>query len=206
MITRLLPWALCVASLLVNVVLLSRPREAAPAPIAVVAAPSPAPVEMSTPLPQRTVPASAPAEQASAPAFPTNPSTPAERSLALRAYVNMLAQHIETAEQRAEMSRVLARWVAADPEAASSWVADRGDDPEFDAGARIVSQTFVAQGDFDAATQWADSIRDPSERARAFESIYAESYRHGRVDARAVRASGLPPAAIDGILSGASLD
>jgi hypothetical protein len=127
-------------------------------------------------------------------------------SAAIGAYVNWMAGSLHTAEQIHEINRVITRWLAVDPQAASGWLLPRIQDGRFDNAVAAVSNWLVAHGEFERAAEWAAEIPGREVRLRALEEIYAEAFRNDLIDVEQLRASGLPEERIAGILDYSRLD
>jgi len=144
-----------------------------------------------------------------APSLNSQPSTlasTASRSSAFRGYADLLAEDVKTAGQIAALNQLLARWVATAPTDAATWLASHDDAPFYDPAALHVAKHLVASERFSEASAWADLIRDPALQEDARDAIVAESFRAKKIDASAVRVSGLPPERIAAILNGSRLD
>lgn len=129
----------------------------------------------------------------------------ATESATLASYIDLLARDVTTAEQKSGINQVLARWLSVDPAAASEWL-NNHPHKVFDPAVRTAAVNLVAANRIQEAAEWASSIQDPSERMQAFIAIYAESYRHHKISAQQLRATGLPKDVIDGILNYSTLD
>jgi hypothetical protein len=201
---RILPWGLLTLSLVAHL----RIQDHAVAPAvpdkpATRAAVSPPPAD---PRPQLAAPAT-PAATTSTPAAIAAPPAP---TVTLAHYADLLAQSLETPGQHDDLARVLARWIAVDPAAASAWLARQPDDPRYDLPVAQIVTHLTARTDYTRAREWADRIRTPAVRADAIEEILAEQYRHRRVTpaalADAASRAGLSPERVQAILNYSRLD
>ena len=155
--------------------------------------------------PRPTTPAPTPPAVVSAP-----PPAPPAPAVTFAAYADLLAGSLETPGQHEDLARVLARWVAIDPVGAAEWLDRHPDDPRFDLPVAQVATHLVAEGDYELAREWADSIRTPAVRLMAIEEVLAEQYRHRRLTpatlAAAAARAGLPADRVAGILNYSRLD
>jgi hypothetical protein len=203
----IISWALLAGSLVLNVSLwrsaAGSPGEAQPAAIA--RPPSPPPFQVSAVKSDSHVatPESPPTARPSS--LSTLQST-ATRSAAFHGYADLLAEDVKTHEQLTSLHNLLARWVATDPSAAASWLAQHDDAAFYDPAALHIANHLIAAQRFAEARAWADLIRHPDLRIEALEAILAESYRAKKIDADALRLSGLPSVRIEAILNGSRLD
>lgn len=208
-LARVLPWGLLALSLAAHAWQQFAPRPSA----AAVPAGTRAPADHSAPSAPSypTAPRSTPPElaEAAAAAAPPPPSPPAP-AVTFAAYADLLAGSLETPGQHEDLARVLARWVAVDPVGASEWLDRHPDDPRFDLPVAQVATHLVAEGDYELAREWADSIRTPEVRLMAIEEVLAEQYRHHRLTpatlATAAARAGLPADRVRGILDYSRLD
>lgn len=213
-LSRSLPWALLALSLAANAWLAFRPAAAPSANFVTHLVTKPDSTEAdyvtrSVTSPVGSRPDGAPGSSGSSP--PAPPSPLASQLAAFRAYSTLVASAQDTAEQHDELARVLARWIATAPLDAAEWIAAQPpDDPRLDPALAQLSTQLVAQGRFDAAQAWADSIRTPEVRISAIEDILAERYRHRQLTpaalAETATLAGLPPDRIQGILNYSRLD
>lgn len=205
---RAVPWALLALSLAANAWLLARPRS-----------PASPPLRPETGFVTNRVTTRGSSEESNVTRLATNssPTTstppPGSPSVSLSAYATLVATSQETAEQHDDLARVLARWIATAPADAAEWVAAQtavGDDPRFDPALSQLATHLVAQGRFDTARAWAESIRSPEVRAWAFEEILAEQYRARQLDPAALQAAaahaGIPAERVRAILDYSRLD
>ena len=137
------------------------------------------------------------------------PASPAP-TVTFAHYADLLAQSLETPGQHDDLARVLSRWIAVDPAAASAWIARQPDDPRYDLPVSQIVTHLTARTDYVRAREWADRIRTPEVRVDAIEEILAEQYRHRRVTpaalADAASRAGLPPERVQAILNYSRLD
>ncbi|ATC64492.1 hypothetical protein CMV30_11300 [Nibricoccus aquaticus] len=207
-----LPWLLLAASLAANIYLWPRPTSSSATHKShethrTYKSYSETPISSPTHLQSPTTPLAS----ALTPSPPPNsqPSTltsTATRSRAFEGYADLLAEEAKTTEQLSALNELLARWVATAPTDAATWLAQHDDTPFYDSAARHIALHLIAKQSFDSAATWADLIRDPALREEARDALIAESYRAKKIDAQAVRLSGLSPAHIESILNGSRLD
>jgi hypothetical protein len=202
---RILPWVLLAMSLVAH--LRVSPRDDASVHVE-----KPASVAASRPVYSETV---VPAE--THPIAPVPQTQPVAESasapkpgVTFANYADLLAYSLETPEQHTDLARVLARWIAVDPAAASAWLARQPDDPRYDLPVAQIVTHLTARTDYPRAREWADSIRTPAVRAAAIEEILAEQYRHRRVTPEALTLAaaqaGLTPERVQAILNYSRLD
>jgi hypothetical protein len=194
---RILPWGLLALSLIAHLRFYDHAGDPAiPDKAATRAAMSPPPAD--------------PRPQSAAPATPAAIAAPPAPTVTLAHYADLLAQSLETPGQHDDLARVLARWIAVDPVAASAWLARQPDDPRYDLPVSQIVTHLTARTDYARAREWADRIRTPAVRADAIEEILAEQYRHRRVTpaalADAASRAGLPPERVQAILNYSRLD
>jgi hypothetical protein len=203
------PWALLTVSLTANVLLwrdkTQHPATPSPSLSQIPAASSPRPLTSSAVNSESAAISSPP------PSFTPHPSSftlrsTASRSAAFAGYADLLVEDIKTQEQIDALNQLLARWVATDPTAAATWLGQYDQAPFYDPAALHVTNHLVATERFTEASTWADLISDPSLRETAHEAIIAESFRAKKIDASAVRLSGLPAPRVEAILNGSRLD
>jgi hypothetical protein len=199
---RFLPWGLLALSLVAHL----RFQDHAVAPAAPETKP---PGLVSPPTPANLRPQSVAPAIAAAPA-PVAIAAPPAPTVTFAHYADLLAQSLETPGQHDDLARVLARWIAVDPVAASAWLARQPDDPRYDLPVAQIVTHLTARTDYVRAREWADRIRTPAVRADAIEEILAEQYRHHRVTpaalADAASRAGLPPERVQTILNYSRLD
>lgn len=196
---RVLPWGLLALSLVAHL----RFQDHAVAPATLETKPQadlrPQPVAPA-------IPVSIPITVTTSSATPARPAP----TVTFAHYADLLAQSLETPEQHDDLARVLARWIAVDPAAASAWLARQPDDPRYDLPVSQIVTHLTARTDYVRAREWADRIRTPEVRADAIEEILAEQYRHHRVTpaalADAASRAGLPPERVRAILNYSRLD
>lgn len=137
-------------------------------------------------------------------------ATPPAHTATFAAYADILAQSLETPEQHDDLARLLARWIATDPAAASEWLNNQPDDPRYDLPVSQVANHLTAGGKYELARDWAMSIRIPEVRSAALEEILAEKYRARLLSPYELSASaqkdGLPASSVEAILNYSRLD
>ncbi|MBC8011825.1 MAG: hypothetical protein H7067_17195 [Burkholderiales bacterium] len=208
---RALPWALLALSLVAHAWMLRPPGGPASS------RPTPSPIALTDQSAQPPAPPALPAPSADSPIGhssldirPSAPPSPPSPTATFAAYADILAEALETTEQHQELARVLARWIALDPVAASEWLDRRPDDPRLDLPVAQVANHLTGTADYTLAREWAESIHTPSVRVDALENVLAEQFRAKKITADALRATatrdGLPPDRVLGILNYSRLD
>ncbi len=200
---RILPWGLLALSLVAHFRFSPR-NDALPARVEIAAAtekPALAPAVTSAP------------DIFSEPLPVTPPTAPVAKpapTVTFAHYADLLAQSLETPGQHDDLARVLARWIAVDPAAASAWLNRQPDDPRYDLPVSQIVTHLTARTDYALAREWAGRIRTPEVRADAIEEILVEQYRNRRVTpaalADAASREGLSPERVQAILNYSRLD
>jgi hypothetical protein len=207
---RALPWFLLAVSLSAHAWNYLRPTPPASASLPRLA------TAFTPPPPFSPIHPAAPAIIATATTYPTPKLTtptranPPAHTATFAGYADILAKSLDTPEQHDDLARVLARWIATDPAAASEWLNNQPYDPRYDLPVSQVANHLTAGGKYALAHDWAMSIRIPEVRSSALEEILAEKYRARLLTLGELRAAaqkdGLPSSSVESILSYSRLD